>query len=195
MKNKVAVMIGGELRTFNSCYKSWEFLDNNIYDIFFSTWGDNEKKILERFPNAYIESKKDNFLSTNLHKMDYHWKTLFKMADSTNFQYEYVVITRPDIYLQDSKSIYDFLINYCDDYLYTFSKITHSLPPFPPIFVQDIFFAGKYNFLKNIFNSLIIPDNVVYDMHYYLSKHLVMNDIYVEDIRNNLNFLNWEIKK
>lgn len=204
-KKKLAFLIGGQLRTFENAHKTWTFLNEIEHDIFFSTWDTSYDKdyptiindvkdedILQYFPDAKISIVSDNLYTSNVQKLNYHWKTLFKMVDDSEFLYDNVLLTRPDIFLIEHSSFSKFINNISEEYIFGLNSIYIPKPPFD-IFVQDILFLGKYEIMKSIFSTLDLPEKIENNMHYYIAKHLVANDIYVEDIHDTIKILDWSI--
>jgi hypothetical protein len=162
-RKKLPFLVGGQLREFNNAHKSWTFLDEIEYDIFFSTWSTTYDKfipdvkrtvlrenITEFYPNAFISLETDILGTCSINKLKFHWQKLIEMAEASEYEYEYAVLTRPDIFIVQHKSFADFIKEIDKDYLFGLSHIRIPKPPFN-IFVQDVLFVGKYNIIKRIF--------------------------------------------
>lgn len=194
-KKKLAVLTWGMLREFEYAHKSWTFLNDIEYDIFFSVWdksyeANNEIKddikdvtietILQYFPNAItnIESENNVDFQTNMKRVEYHWKKLFNLLEQSIYEYEYVLLLRPDSYIEEH-GFSEYINNINDEHLHGLSIIHHT--PAPSYhFVQDCLFVGKTKPIKDIFLSLNLPDLHTYYIHYHLAKHFVHNDMYVQ---------------
>lgn len=201
-KKKLAVLVWGMFREFEHAHKTWSFLSDFDYDIFFSTWDKTyeentqlkinineiveKERILKYFPNAFvnIESENDVGLITNTKKMSYHWRKLFVLSINTNFEYEYVLLIRPDLYIKEN-GLSNLLKNFKENHILGLSDITHSGSPMYH-FVQDCLFFGKYNIMRDVFLSFNPTDCNHPFIHYHLAKHFVYNDVYVQSIPKSI---------
>jgi hypothetical protein len=209
MKKKLGVLIGGLLKEFEIAKNYWSFLNDIEHDIYFSTWDVTyeknefynidirevvtEERILKYFPNAKITINTDNFLTTIPSKIDYHWKTLFKMVEESNVDYDYLLLTRPDMAFKEIESISHFIKNINDDYLYTLGPVCFSKPP-GIIYIMDCLFIGKTHVMKDIFTTLYVPKEWhPNDIHYHIAKHIVAKDIYIEDIHASRRIVDYTV--
>jgi hypothetical protein len=202
MKKKLAVLIGGMYREFDNAHKSWNFLNNNETDVFFSTWDETYEKnstlninviekvtkerILKHLPNAIINIETDNpYISLNGNKMVSHWRRLFNMINTTDYEYEKIILIRPDIFFNKENTLNEFINSIDTDYLYALGPICFSPPP-GLLFIQDMLFLGKFDTVKNAILTFPMCDLTYKDIHYHLARHFVLNDIYVEKIPNEV---------
>jgi hypothetical protein len=203
-KKKLAVLTWGMIREFEYAHKTWTFLNDIEYDIFFSVWDKSyeingelnnsiiedvtEEMILQYFPNAItnIESETNVNFQTNMKRVEYHWKKLFNLLEKSEYEYEYVLLLRPDSYIEEHE-FSKYINNINDEHLHGLSIIMHH--PSPSYhFVQDCLFVGKTKPMKDIFLSFNPPDLHTHYINYHLAKHFVHNDMYVQFIP--LNILN-----
>jgi hypothetical protein len=202
-KKKFAVLLAGMLREFDYAYQTWPWLNYNNCDIFVSTWDiayeTNEMlninikeeitadKILKIFPNATIniEPEVENELH-NSEKQLYHWKKLFDMVENSKYEYDGIVLTRSDLYLEVSNDKFiELFDNLNDEWLYALGNIIQYPPP-ELIFVQDLLFVGKFDVMKNNLLTFSYGSFYVKNIHYWLAKHLVINDVYVSNIMHDV---------
>ena len=130
---KLAVLVGGEFREFESAHLSWPFLSLD-YDFFISTWDTTTEKnpklninlreevssarILKHCPNAHINIEPDTMDVDNSKKQRHHWKKLFEMADNTEIEYETAILIRPDISIIEKQNLNAFISNINDFSIY-----------------------------------------------------------------------------
>ena len=205
-KKKFAVLLAGMLREFDYAYQTWPWLNYDDCDVFVSTWDmayeTNEflnidikeeitnNKILEIFPNAIINIESET--GVNLHNSEkqlYHWKKLFDMVENSKYEYDDMDLTRSDLYLEVNKDKFIKLFdNLNSEWLYALGGIVQFPPP-ELTFVQDLLFIGKLDLMKNYLITFPYGDFDIKNMHYWLAKHLILNDVYVStlmpDIINN----------
>lgn len=172
---KIAVLIFGEYRSFESVVNTWNcrFWEDDV-DFYMSTW-DYSYEPVERF--RYILDFKDerwaneSFIKDKLpgvnlkihgadtdvylkehdtNKMIFHWKTLYNMVQESNIEYDCIFMVRPDclFYIQP-----EFFESTRKDVLYTEHIQDNG--------VADIFFFGwgdiVLEFLKNCPNKIDDP--------------------------------------
>lgn len=195
---KVAVLVFGEFREFEIAHKTWEFLNNINYDMFISTWNKSyetneklniflcedvtENQIRKYFPDSIINIEPDQNIGMNSSKMIYHWRKLFNMMQISGNKYDKVILMRCDIGLKKSieiESIINGEIN--NSIIYGLSEII-VFPPPEHLYVCDCMFIGETNIMRNTFLSFFEPDITKKCIHYFLAKHFIENDIYVERI-------------
>ena len=201
-RKKLAVLAAGEFREFENAVKTWFWLDEIDCDLFISTWSKTvevnhplgisieeyvtKEKILKHIPNAMINIEKYETGTTlhstlNSNKYIYHMRKLFNMVEMSDYDYDLIFLTRPDVAYKDNGGFSEYVKGINDDYIRASGPICFSPPP-GTIYIQDTFFLGKKNIMRNIFLSLPYIDTSVRDIHYYLSKHFVYNDVYIVDI-------------
>lgn len=207
---KLAVLVFGMFREFEHAHKTWSFLNDFEYDIFFSTWDRTyeenillnieinesieKERILKYFPNAFIniESESDVDIVTNACKMQYHWKKLFELTKSSDFTYEYALLIRPDLYIKEN-GFSNLLKNFNKNHILGVEEVNYKPPPWD-YFVGDFLFFGKYDLMQDIFLSYNPPEfspkyfhyPPSHHSHYHLVKHFVLNNIYVEEISRSV---------
>lgn len=200
---KLAILVGGELREFASCYPTWRELTDINHDLFISTWDHTEeqnakmninvsrrittKDIHDVCPNAIINIETANpLLNLNLssYKQIYHWRKLFNMMFQSNYCYDTVLLTRPDIFLK-LNDLQDYLQNISDDRIYGIGEAQQQPPPVYA-YVPDVLFFGKTARMLEAFRGLPFYGTEVKDIHYHLAKHFVINDTYVQAIPNTI---------
>lgn len=200
---KLAILVGGEFREFASCYPTWKELTNINNDVFISTWDHTEEQntkmninvtrritptdIRNVCPNAIINIETISpslNLSRSSHKQIYHWRKLFNMLFQSNYCYDTVLLTRPDIFLK-LNNFQDYLKNISDDRIYGIGPVEQKPSPVYA-YVPDVLFFGKTAKMIEAFRGLPFYATEIKDIHYHLAKHFVINDIYAQPIPNSV---------
>ena len=194
---KLAILICGEYREFESAHRSWDFLTKTDNDVFFSTWNRSaqenkgldiyidevitEDKIKQFLPNAFIsivDCSVSDSLPNNTHRMHYHWKNALSMLKECNNTYTHVLIIRPDIFYQNHREEYD---NYDQqiqpNVLYGGERIT--LVGCNVFGVDDTFFLGDFNTMSEFINDLPIET----EMHHGLAQYIINKGWYVNQLQ------------
>lgn len=196
MKKKVGILIGGEFREFEAAHKSWGFLDDIDYDIYFSTWDVSHEvnpgmnidiidivtpdRILKYFPNAIVSIEKDhNEIQDNSNKQLYHWSKLYELLSKSKKKYEIIILIRPDIFFKKNKVLNHYINNVLNDRIYGLAPI-NQIPPPEFIYVQDLMFFGGENLMKKFISEFTESKNMNKSIHYHLAKYFVSQDIYVD---------------
>jgi hypothetical protein len=196
---KLAILVGGELREFASCYPTWKEITDIEHDLFISTWAHTEEQnrkmhiytnrrvtstdIHDVCPNAIINIETNNpSLNLNLssHKQIYHWRKLFNMLFESNCCYDTVLLTRPDIFLK-LNNFQDCLQNISDDRIYGIGEVQQQPAP-AYAYVPDVLFFGKTARMVQAFRGLPYYGIDVKDIHYHLARHFFINDMYVQGL-------------
>lgn len=166
---KTAILISGELRTFSICRPTMTFLDDPNADIYVSTWSESIVKndrlnldkvdlvseesistILNRSatimvePLSCIDEKKYNS------KMIHRWLAGMQMILDSNQEYDYVLVTRPDLFFNHthpSMFTIDSLIA-DGDKQFAWYEEGHKL--------QDNLFFTKFSTMKELFARLSV---------------------------------------
>ena len=126
MDKKIAVILYGQYRVFDIAVKSWYFRFHLDCDFYVSTWRKTvfnpinsknepyevtvtEDMFLKHLPNAKVSIHDEEhfiFDKTKMKcsdlipsKMIFHMKHGLKMINDNNIKYDYLLITRPDIFL------------------------------------------------------------------------------------------------
>jgi len=165
-KDRIAILLYGEYRTFDIVNTFWEFKENKNIDFYFSTWNfsyqgndelkiDYKEKITTNSLNKYfkrnipfvnimdMEKKMDNYDCKHEKYIPHHEKgvpihlrSLLKMMDTTS--YDYIVLSRLDVYF-DSNLLKNFSLK--EDEIGAASSITTN------DIIHDLFFYGKGNIM------------------------------------------------
>jgi hypothetical protein len=169
---KIAVLISGEYRKLDVCSDTMTFLRNHDVDVYVSTWDKtiySNKKI-----NLYVEEEvtegrirqdlnrqaairidpHNSFVEEKYNsKMINRWLAGFELIKNSNIKYDYVVITRPDLFFNkgvdtnfNSLSEYDNTIGFA----WATSLHLEKLP--------DLFYVSTYANIEKLFSSLKIED-------------------------------------
>jgi len=212
---KIAVIISGEYRTFSVARKSMKFLDNPNVDIYFSTWdrslfynkrarlqvsdpvtesqirsviGRDATMIVE--PSNLITERKYNT------KMIYRWLRGFELVEQSGKEYDFVIVTRPDIIFDNTHPCnLDNILEY---------KNLLGMGWFSQTWVgklSDIIFIASFRNMKLLMNALTIDDWISspeHDWHIWWYNH-VMKFFSVADIRpfesvNHFTFCRFWVK-
>lgn len=194
---KLAVLVGGEFREFESAHLSWPFLSLD-HDFFISTWDTTTEKnpklninlheevssarILKHCSNAHINIEPDIMDVDNSKKQRHHWKKLFEMADNTEIEYETAILIRPDISIIEKQNLNAFISNINDFSIYVMGSGITLMPPPTFIYINDSILIGKYKVVKDAILSLPDFDISKYNVHYHIAKHFVNTDIHVKSL-------------
>lgn len=181
---KVAVLIFGEYRTFDTAVKTWNCKFWDDVDFYMSTWNTSvmsshcstthlETPIIETEINSTIDilpnvnlkitnsNSKEYIENHDTNKMIYHWKTLYNMVIDSGKEYDCIFLVRPDAYFFIQPSFFE---NAKKDILYSANGINDG--------AHDIFFFGYGNlvldFLKNIPSKM---DNIHTELTTYLKDN------------------------
>lgn len=207
--------MGGEFRNFAECFPTWtsDFLSQFDYDIFLSTWSitnvfsdlDTHYQELNRKEDVTednilnIIGKKPRFLNIEEpinfeHRGNgriYHWQRLLTTLNRYKSEYDYAIITRPDVIL--NKFALAKFINECDkSIIYSTSRIFITDPPTETIACADDWFFMS-NPKKLIDVLLPIPFMKIADpylisagrgehSHRHLAEYFIMNNHYIHGI-------------
>jgi hypothetical protein len=175
---KIAILISGEYRTFPICRKTMPFLDDERADVYVSTWDksivknvqlnldinntiteDGVRKDLNRSATILIEPVECFVEKRYNSKMIHRWKTGFKMIVDSEIEYDYVLVTRPDLFFDiahPSMFNLDSLIA-DDDWQFAWHLPNSKL--------QDCLFFLRLSSMKKLFNRLDIANWECDDEH------------------------------
>jgi hypothetical protein len=167
---KIAVLISGEYRKFGICRKNMSFLDDSRVDIYFSTWD----KTIYSLPKINFHKEEDVTLERVKHdlgkdavieiephdlfqeirynsKMIHRWKRGFELIKNSGIKYDYVLITRPDLYFElKPKTFFDNIENYKNSLGAGWFHDTR------PDFLPDIVMLSSYERMNNLFEALSV---------------------------------------
>lgn len=161
---KIAVLIFGEYRTFETAVKTWNCKFWDDVDFYMSTWDKSvrcshcstnhlDTPVIETdvnparhtLPNLNLKILNQDSLGIEnaTHKMIYHWKTLYNMVIDSGKEYDCIFLVRPDAYFFIQPSFFQLTK---ENILYSFNEVNNE--------AHDIFFFGYGNlvldFLKNV---------------------------------------------
>lgn len=166
---KIAVIISGEFRSFETCWPSMSFLHNrDDVDFYFSTW--NISKVVNESLNLHVEEEitEDKIKSIMQvpvtidiasgfqecrynSKMINRWLTGYEMVKKSGIEYSHLVVIRPDLFFKVDS---EFRINLdqlaCDRVLFAWYKEGAKL--------QDNFFAGPIHSIDKILDRLTVAE-------------------------------------
>lgn len=116
---KIAVIVSGMYREFETASKSWSFLNWPEVDVYFSTWSDTNEtnprihinvaedvsyeRIAEHTPNLVrvsLEPQAAFIHHSGQNKMIHRWKRGLAMVNFSNVVYDAVILIRPDLMLE-----------------------------------------------------------------------------------------------
>jgi hypothetical protein len=200
---KMAVLINGEFREFEIAVQSWNFMNDIDCDFYVSTWSKciqknknlnihieeeiTEERIKKILPNANISISNINdydfSFETSWHnaKQIFHWKNTVRMMKESGVQYDSVMMTRPDNYINCAFPSNDFLTMNEEKTLYGPLAI-HVSGPDKQYFVLDFFFVGSMESISKMVETL--PDRMDLNIHGELSRHILNLDMFVKPIQN-----------
>jgi hypothetical protein len=184
---KSAVVVCGQLREFNIGVKSWDPLFDLNCDFYFSTWNKssqsnfkwndnfindekiiNKQMIVDLIPKAsvlildeedYTHINKDKITD----KQILHWKNALKMCVDSGVDYEIIIVTRPDAFL-DLPNFKKYVDDLKDKEIKTMNNT-------PSNWFYDIFFMGNFNTIKTFIEG--IKESEITYVHEDLYKHLI----------------------
>ena len=189
---RIAVLISGEYRTFKHCRKSMTFLDSPMVDVYVSTWNVttyNCKKInlsvtesvtkktilndLRKTPYGILIDDYNSFVQTKYNSpMIYRWRQGLELIKSTNIQYDYVIVIRPDMFFNINTPI---SLDKIDAYKNKLGTIwTADLQTVKKL--ADVILVSDFHTMEKIFNNLTIQsweDTKVNDWHLFWFNHCV----------------------
>jgi hypothetical protein len=178
---RIAVLISGEYRTFKHCRKSMTFLNESDVDVYFSTWDETvytSKKIqldhretvttdqivadLGSEPKGIVIEESNSFKETKYNsKMIHKWVTGFKMIKESGVQYDYVIVTRPDLFFANVVSLSNIA-----NYKYALGTVwTHSLSDGK---MADIVLVSSWEIMSSIIGDISVElwnKSTEYDWH------------------------------
>jgi hypothetical protein len=198
---RIAVLVYGEFREFDTLIKHWNFLNEINHDMYFVTWDysiqihnhlgiKRERYITDELvkstvPNAeyQILKESDYFEDTTYpnrnkaHRVMVHWKKCLDMVKKSGKEYDLIMLTRTDNYTEYYITEEKLQSINRIDAIYGLTNIHLSSPH--SLFVQDLFFLGDYKIMSNLIETL---PNDLYSMHNSLSEHIMKLGYYVEKI-------------
>lgn len=186
---KIAILIAGEYREFETAFKSWTFQEHFDVDYYIATWGTSyqhnerlkiqikesikKENILKIIPNCKgidIVSNLQHYLlklnSSNSRLMINRWFSVIQLMNKDNAVYDAVILTRPDLCIKYNYTSIENLISQLQDntiYLPSFDKTTSRF------FVQDQLLFGSQKAIEKL---LLLPDEKIIDIHSWLSLRL-----------------------
>ncbi len=212
---KVALLIAGELREFETAKNFWPFLTIPNLDIYISTWSTsvnhdpiNNKKITEIIEEDTL-SKSLNFkkiiienLPTSeacgIHLYLYKIRGLIETVIAENIDYDIVIVIRPDLIFTVFPScdlVEHILTNVKqDDIIHT---ITNKWKVADTKLATDVIYIGTINTFKKFLNFIPnhpldhIPTLAHTDIHSFIGKSYLNNGIEVD----NLPIHKWTIAR
>lgn len=166
---KIAVLISGEYRKFDVCRPTMTFLDDERVDVYVSVWDsthyvlplidldvketvdkDQILEILGRSATVLVESSSVQSTLPRIYNcpMIHRWRQGFTMIRDSGINYDYVIITRPDLYFNPTQQIdmNKFFIN-GDSLLSTWSHENK---------LGDIFMVATYEKMAEFIEALTI---------------------------------------
>ncbi len=193
---RIAVLVYGVYIEFGMAVRSWKFLNDLNCDVYFSTWNKSKKyspkldvtseyevtdELLTKFiPNInYIISDEKNYnFNLKIEKIKFHWQNCFDMIQNSNKKYDILMLMRPENYMSNIKSE-RFLETDQEGKIFGLEKIR--IKPNGNYFVQDIFFVGNFEIMKDLLLSFPTETD---DMHGNMAKQILSKNLNLEVIEN-----------
>lgn len=190
---KVAVLIYGQLRELPIGVQSWKFKDELDCDYYFSVWDKvkmksenlnvtveyeiTENDILNYVPSAKIEIHDESVVfeqqtehyPPKSHKAAYHIKNAFKMLEESGEKYDFIMLTRSDMFLHYLFSWKDFLSFNNENTIYAVRDMYNNSKN-DKLLVYDTFFYGNFDVMSNLIKN--IPINLM-GMHEELAEIII----------------------
>jgi hypothetical protein len=201
---KIAVLITGEYREFPNAHKLWSFLKWSEVDTYFVTWDKTSVVYMDRNNPVVRESVTDrdifNFISPKKHKildssyqhnfatnsgsMLYLWQQGLELLESSNENYDFVILIRPDLGIQfhDNilKDFFERKIQSSDRVIYLINSVPLENPQIFGIVeaVPDMMIVGTPNALlkikhMNIDKFYVSKNSELIDVHKFLAKEYI----------------------
>lgn len=204
---KVAVLVYGEFREFDTVIKYWDFLDNFNHDIFLSTWDyslqiNNKLGIYrERFitdemiksilPNSkfsilkesdYFDDHKNITMKNSASRVSLHWKNCLRLLEESGGNYDFIILTRTDNFTVFNLTSEEISQLKRDNVIYGLTSVYLCSPK--EFFVQDMFFIGDFKNMSNFIKTIPVD---LSGLHHGLSEHIINSNLYVEPIERGVN--------
>jgi hypothetical protein len=212
MNKELAVLIGGEYREFDSCWKSWDFLRDLSHDVFMSTWSTTERFIggastlteetITRQQVLNVIQQEPKFLNIQdqlgfrrrANKQIYHWHTVIANFLPYKNNYKCALIIRPDLFVGNNDFV-KFVRTYQDleDRLYTSGPMHKSSRPPHNLTVMDQFFiSSPEKIIENILTLPYQPEKPenyeIPDLHGHMAAHYNSRGEDVLGLHGSYNF-------
>ncbi len=194
---KAAVLVYGMCTAFDLAVKSWKFLNDIDCDVYFSTWNYqkkyseklnylsqfdvNEEMIKKNIPNIklLINDEKNYNFNLTTEKIIFHWKNCLNMLDESKVNYDIIILTRPENYINYKFNSLEFFDKKEKDRIYGLENI--QIVGLKKYFIQDIFFIGDYKVMYDLLSTVPIDISC---LHQGLAEHIIYKNLYVEPIKN-----------
>lgn len=193
---KVAALVIGEYREFKIAVNSWNFKKYDYIDYWISTWdtstqGSIVEKVNEESFTEYLSNIKDIGIHSSEHinyhrgivdgplNWRWHWmyaqEKLEETIKSQNLKYDYVLIVRPDVWIENDDDFLSksFLEDIKDGTIY-------SLPMGKPSneVVNDLLFYGKFNTMMEFISK----------SKYRPTEHINLGKVVFNNFKSELNY-------
>lgn len=205
---KIALLMGGEFRSFESCFTNWKkhLFNNNEYDLFLSTWSTTNNlsdkfsdvvqtdvtkervmSVLDKEPK-FLNIEKEIDFGARYNKQIYHWLRLITSLINYKDDYDVAILTRPDMLLRNYLGMNTWLKTYDKNKVYGASEISLNGPDSVfPLTVHDIYFISDPRKLIDSFiglpmvkyNPTLAMAGKTPSMHDWLADHFFKNGIYI----------------
>ena len=195
---KTAVLVCGQYRQFEQAYKSWKFLEQLDCDVFVSTWNKskqlydvgkyiefdvNEEMISTKIKTKLIDivDEKNYEDFNNSEKMVFHSKNCLKNVLNSNFEYDFFLYIRMDLYVENTNINQYYLF-------YSFNKKNKIYGDGcglvygennEPLFNNDTFFFGKTESIIKLIDAL---PNTIKNAHADFGETFVKTELEFEQI-------------
>ena len=166
-KDRIAILLYGEYRTFDIVNTFWNFKENQNIDFYFSTWNfsyqgndelkiDYKEKITTNSFTKYFKQnipflnimdletemgnyncKHEKYIKYNEKAVPIHLGYFLEMMDTTS--YDYIVLTRPDVFF-DLNNLQKFSLKEIE---YSIYDCTESYQPTPENYLEIIIFLKE----------------------------------------------------
>lgn len=212
---KIALLIAGELREFNTAKNFWPFLNIPNLDIYMSTWSTslkedpvNNEKITEVVDRDSLEQSL-NFKkiiiedlptpeAPRVHLYLYKMRGLIEVVVSENIDYNVIIVIRPDLIFTLFPT-YDLVNHILDNVKHDniIHTITNNWKIADTKLTTDVIYIGTPNTFKKFLN--FIPNRTLdeitnlehMDIHSFLGKSYLDHDIEID----NLPIHKWTIAR
>jgi hypothetical protein len=199
---RIAILIVGEYRTFAQCRKTMLFLNEPGVDIYVSTW--NKTNTVNPSPLQYSDSdaryipvteeqiRKDIEIENvtcaihepiPIERFDIYpsiiesWTRGFSVLKESGKTYDYVLMTRPDLFFNDNSYFLKDMFNNYTNSLGVRSPPTNSL-----ILDDTVYFSTFYN-IERIMTNIKSHYKALLDSNGSFKWHVFLYDFIVENLK------------
>ncbi len=186
MNHRVALLIAGEYRTFETAIRTWDHLRDLELDVYVSTSGPSLtehriREVLTALPHATVKgirignpSDDEPQIVYGVSRMILNWRYAVQLVDDSQLPYDALIVQRPDLMVAGDKRNFHAHLEHLDPstlYLISGDKETKwpkDSPPTPQM--NDQLFIGSLPVIRAL--SQVPYCELDTDIHRHLGQHL-----------------------